>query len=100
MTHRVVAGLAEQRLARPGAAALADIGVVTGAAVAPQRVCRAAAVVAHRCRALPDVDEARIAHVAAAPRLRRHGRAAFDRAVGFDADAPHAGAATDMMTAR
>ena len=96
MTHRVVARLAEQHLARPRAAALADVGVVAARAVAPQRLDAAVAVVAHRRRALPDVDEPRIAHVAAAPRLGRQRRATLDRAVGLDADAPHAGAAADV----
>src|SRR5262249_33577705 len=100
VAHRIVARLAEQRLRGPRAAAAAFVGVVTGAAEAPQIVDGAVADVAHRRAALPDVDEPRVAHVAAGPARGRQRRAALDRAVGFDAEAPHTGAASDVMTAR
>src|SRR5215211_4994616 len=98
MTHRVVAGFSQQRFRCPRAPGLTDVGVVAGTAIAPQRVDAAAAVEAHRRRAFPDVDEPRIANVAAVPARGRERRTSFDRAIRFDADAPDAGAAADVMT--
>src|SRR5690606_13797599 len=96
----VVAGLAEETEARPRAARPADVGVVAGAAVAPEILDGAIARVAQRRAALPDVPEAVVADVAAGPRLGGQRGAALDRSVGLDAERRAARAARGHVPAR
>src|SRR5215216_3114962 len=97
---RIVAGAAKENEAGPGAAGPTLVGVIAGAAVAPQIFHGAVARVAQGRGALPNVLERVIADVAARPRLRRQRRAAFDRAVRLDTEGGAARAAGRHVTAR
>ena len=71
MAIRVVARRAEQGMRRPGAAAAAGVGIIAGAAEAPEIVDRAQAPEADRIAVAPDVGQREIADVAAAEVDRR-----------------------------
>src|SRR5690606_11075589 len=100
MAEGVVSGFAEEAEARPRAARAADVGVIASAAVAPEIVDGAVPRVAQWSAPLPDVPEAVIADVAAGPCLGRKRRAAFDRAVRFDAERRASRAAGGHVPAR
>src|SRR4051812_40935817 len=83
MAIRIVTGATEEHEAGPGATGAAFVGVVAGAAKAPQIVDGAIPRVAQRGRALPDVLQRIVANVAARPGFGRQRRTTLDRAVGF-----------------
>src|SRR5688500_6766602 len=93
---RIVAGLAHDHVARPGAAGHADLGVVAAPAEAPQVVDRPLARVAQRLAALPDRLQRVLADDTPRIRVGWEARAALDGSVGLDAHrrATRAAAAT------
>src|SRR5690606_20566395 len=98
MAVGIVAGAAEQRMARPGAACLALAGVVAVLAVAPE-VARAAIAREAQCRCpLPDVAQALLAHVPAHVRVGRKRRTALHVAVRLDTNHGAPGAARRVVT--
>ena len=94
MAERVVSGAAEQRVRRPGASSAADVGVVARPAESPEILDGAVAREAELARTVPDLFDGEVADVAAGVLRRRQRRAAFDRAVRFDAEADVAGGAS------
>src|SRR4051812_43528318 len=100
MAIGVVAGLAEQAVRHPGAAAHALGGVVAVAAVTPQVVQRTVARVAYRRCALPQVAQRMLAYAAARPLRRGQGGAALYRAVGLEPQHRFAGSARAAVLLR
>ena len=92
--YGLLPGLPNSTERRPGAAGPAVVGVVAGAAEAPEIVDGAIARVAQRRRRAPRCPAATgVADVAAASRRGRQRGAALDRAVGLDAERRAPGAA-------
>src|ERR1035437_7418262 len=85
MAEGVVARLAHVHVAGPGAARAALVGVVAGAAEAPEIGCGAIARVAKLLGVIPEIAQRALAGVAPGVVSRRQRGAALHRAVALDA---------------
>jgi predicted N-acyltransferase len=96
----VVAGLAQQYMGGPGTPRAAGVGVVTGAAEAPEVIDGAVAGEAQGGGLLPDLAEAVVADVAADVIGGGERGAALDVAVGLDAEGGATGPAGGHVSSR
>ncbi len=97
MAIGIVTRAAKQNVGGPGTAGLANIGVITSAAKAPQIFAGAPSIDAELVGLPPDIMQTQFAYVTSRIGRSRERRATLDCPIGFDAESVFPGVATGPM---